>query len=359
MTRYCKGCGAALQSENKEAIGYTPKEDAQFCQRCFRIRHYDDVMISMQRGIDPNKVLQKIAQQDALILWVVDLFDFEANLLPGITRHLPNKDIILVATKRDLLPHTLSDEKLAQFVMRRLKEEGIRVEGIVFCGNLVKGANDPLNHSVDEVKHAIELYRNERDVIVMGMANAGKSTLLNALCEHSDLTTSAHPGTTLDFVEIQMEGYKIFDTPGLTRNDSLLTHVPDALLKTIIPFRTLKPRVFQLYENQSYALGGMVRLDVMVRGEATVVAYFSEQLKIHRGKQAKADALWEKHLGELLAPSLDHDFHQMKRFDCVKKEAKMDVVIHGLGWFCISGDIQEVHVFVNADINVTFRKAMI
>ena len=50
-------------------------------------------MISMQQGIDPSQVLSKIAQQDALILWVVDLFDFEANLLPGIARHLPGKDI--------------------------------------------------------------------------------------------------------------------------------------------------------------------------------------------------------------------------------------------------------------------------
>ena len=104
MTKYCKGCGARLQSEDRDALGYTPKADAALCQRCFRIRHYDDVMISMQQGIDPSQVLSKIAQQDALILWVVDLFDFEANLLPGIARHLPGKDIVLIGTKRDLLP---------------------------------------------------------------------------------------------------------------------------------------------------------------------------------------------------------------------------------------------------------------
>lgn len=359
MTKYCKGCGVALQSDDPKVVGYTPKPEANYCQRCFRIRHYDDVMISMQQGIDPSKVLEKIAKQDALILWVVDLFDFEANLLPGISRHLPDKDIVLIATKRDLLPHTLSDEKLAQFVLRRLKEEGIRVEGIVLCGNLVKAANDPLNQSIDEVKRAIDWYRKGRDVIVMGMANAGKSTLLNALCENSDLTTSAHPGTTLDFVEVQMEGYRIFDTPGITRFDSLLTHVPDALLKTIIPFCRVKPRVFQLYEDQSYALGGMVRLDILTKGDATLVAYFSDQMKIHRGKQSNADALWEKHLGKLLAPSLDRDMHQMKRYDSPKRYEKLDVVIHGLGWFCISGAFQEVRVYVNHNVNVTFRKAMI
>lgn len=46
-------------------------------------------MISMQKGIDGAQVLQRIARYDALILWVVDIFDFEANMLPGLSRHLP------------------------------------------------------------------------------------------------------------------------------------------------------------------------------------------------------------------------------------------------------------------------------
>ena len=42
-----------------------------------------------------------------------------------------------------------------------------------------------------------------------------------------------------------------------------------------------------------------------------------------------------------------------------KKEEKMDVVIHGLGWFTISGKVKNVKVFVNKNVNVTFRGAMI
>ena len=78
MTEYCKGCGVRLQDSDPTLPGYTPKLDKAYCQRCFRIRHYDDVVISMQQGIDGAQVLQRIAQHDALILWVVDIFDFEA-----------------------------------------------------------------------------------------------------------------------------------------------------------------------------------------------------------------------------------------------------------------------------------------
>lgn len=360
MRKICKGCGVVLQNTDKTAIGYTPKLEADYCQRCFRIRHYDDVVISMKQGINSDDVLKKINETDALIVWVVDLFDFEASILPGINRHLIGKDILMVATKRDLLPATLGNEKLSQFLLRRLKDEGIVVQGIVVCGDLAQHAKSDDNASVDEVKHAISYYRKGRDVVVMGMANAGKSTLLNAMCDHVDLTTSRHPGTTLDFNEIEMDGYRLYDTPGLTRMDSLLTHVDDKLLKTVIPLRPLKARGYQLRENQSLALGGLVRLDLIGCEQVSCVAYFSERLKLHRGKQEKADELWAQHYDELLSPVIGEREH-MKKYSYGKLDnnQKMDVVIHGLGWFCISGKLEQIQVYVPEQGNVTFRKAMI
>ena len=63
------------RQQDKNSIGYTPKADADYCQRCFRIRHYDDVTISMKAGaLMGDQVLAQIAQKDALIVWVVDLF---------------------------------------------------------------------------------------------------------------------------------------------------------------------------------------------------------------------------------------------------------------------------------------------
>ena len=49
MSKICKGCGIVMQSEDKTKLGYTPKPEADYCQRCFRIRHYDDVVISMKQ----------------------------------------------------------------------------------------------------------------------------------------------------------------------------------------------------------------------------------------------------------------------------------------------------------------------
>ncbi len=357
MDKRCKGCGVALQSEHAQELGYTPKAAADYCQRCFRIRHYDDVTISMRTGIDPDQVLKQIAKMNALVLWVVDLFDFEANLIAGIHRHLPKKDILLVATKRDLLPDTLADEKLGRFLLERCGAQGIHPIGLVVCGDLRVGSCEQA--SIEEIKNAIAMYRGKRDVVIMGMANAGKSTLLNALLNREELTTSRYPGTTLDILPIDLEDYILYDTPGLSRMDSYLSLVSDAVLKTIVPTKRLKARGYQLYEDQSLAVGGLVRLDLCGGQRVSCVAYFAPGLQIHRGKQEKADGLWKTHMGELLAQAISNDPASLKKYTHGALKGKLDVVIHGLGWFCISGDVKQLSVYVDRQVDVTFRKAMI
>ncbi len=360
MSKKCKGCGAPLQYTEKNNVGYAPKEDALYCQRCFRITHYDDVMISLQKGIDSDEVLSKVAKMNALVLWVVDIFDFEANIIKGMNRHLLGKDIVLVVTKRDLLPRTLGNDKIGKFVLARLKEKGIEVKGVVICTDLVKHAHHEDNYSIEELKKAIRLYRGNRDVVVIGMANAGKSTLLNAFLKRQQLTVSNHPGTTVDFNAMSVGDYKIYDTPGLTRYDSLLTHIDDKKLKQIIPTKEINPVKFQLTKDQCLSLSGLVRLDLKNCEKVTCVCYFAPGLNIHRSKLERADELWNEHLGkDLLSITLDTNYKHMKVYESKMIANKMDVVIHGLGFFCLSGDVDQVRVLVNKEIDVTFRGAII
>lgn len=359
MTKYCKGCGAKLQNDDKDAIGYVPTLDASYCERCFRIRHYGDVTISMAQKIESNQTLDKIAKVKGVIFWVVDLFAFESNMISRLNQKLDTDEIVLVLTKRDVLPKTLSDKKILEFVNRRLDEEGIKVKDIVICGYLLKH-NEQSKACIDEIYSKIQMYRKGRDIVFMGVANAGKSTILNQLLAMEDLTTSRHPGTTLDLVPIEQDGYTIYDTPGIENHHSVLTFLNSKDLKMVIPTKPIKPFVSQIYEDQSFAAAGLARLDIVVKGKASVVGYFSRSLSIHRGKLENADNLWTKHLNEMLVPCLDTSMLTMHTFQAPKvTNEKLDVVIHGLGWFCISGQIQDVYVRVHKGINVTFRKAMI
>mgnify|MGYP000715413599 CR=1 FL=1 len=44
----------------------------------------------------------------------------------------------------------------------------------MICGDLAKHAHEEYNDSIEQVEQAIDYYRKGRDVVVMGMANAGK-----------------------------------------------------------------------------------------------------------------------------------------------------------------------------------------
>ena len=313
----------------------------------------------MQQGIESNATLEKINKIDGVVFWVVDLFAFEANLISRLNQKLPGKDIVMVLTKRDVLPTTLTDEKIINFVNYRLHEENIVVKDIVICGYLLK-ENDKSREYSSRIVNAILKYRKNRNVIFMGVANAGKSTVLNHLLASKDLTTSQNPGTTLDLVPIPFEDYTIYDTPGIENTHSLLTHLQPKDLKTVIPTKPIRPFVSQIFEDQSFAAAGLARLDVVVSGKATVVGYFSRSLSIHRGKLSNADALWQKHLNGMLVPCVDTSLLTMHTFHAPKLEGeKMDVCIHGIGWFCISGQVKDVYVKVHKGIQVTFRKAMI
>ena len=347
---YCKGCGVKLQTIDKDKVGYSPKEGSEYCQRCFRLIHYDDLTVSMRQGIDPDTIIHKVAEMDTLILWVVDLFDFEASMIPGLNRKFLEKDIILVATKRDLLPSTLGSEKLAKFVYGRLKEYGISIKELILTEqDDEKGYRD--------IEEAVKEYANGREVAVIGRANAGKSTMLNHLLHKDILTASKYPGTTLDFNRITHNGIVYIDTPGIEIEGSILMEVEENVLKQILPKHSIKPRVFQLKGDQSFALGGLVRIDCIGCEKASIVFYCSDDLPIHRGKVENADMNWEKHYGEMYTPIAMHsdfEIHSSK-----KEEEKYDVVVHGLGWIATHGTIKNIVVKTPKNVNVTFRKAML
>ena len=357
--RKCQGCGAVLQNDDPKRIGYTPKSEAVLCQRCFRLTHYNDAMISYREGISVDDIFAKINKLDALICYVVDLFDFEAGLFSRIMAQIQNKDILLVATKRDLLPKTIGYDKLSKFLMKRCKEEGILLKGVVVVEDLVHHAQSISNPSMNNLNEAIHALRKNRDVVMMGMANAGKSTLLNALLNGRQITTSAYPGTTLGLIEIAYEDFRLYDTPGLFAGGSVLTYCDEKDLRTIIPFKVIKPIIYQLKGNQSLSIGGIARIDLWGCEEVSATAYFSNEMKVHRGKCENADALWQKHLGKELVPCLSTGMDDLKKTTYQGNINGHDIVIYGLGFVCIRGKVKKAEVIADQRVSVTFREAMI
>lgn len=344
----CNGCGSVLQDSDNSKVGYSPNLENDLCQRCFRIKHYDDLSRSYKDDFDNFDILNTINERDDLVLWVCDLFDFDSNIISGLNRHLLNKDIILVGTKRDLLPDTLGNQKLVSFIQKRLNFYGINVLGMVFTG-------DYGHYGSDTVLDVIEKYRDGRDVVIMGQANVGKSTLINAMAE-TDITISKYPGTTLDLISIPMDGYTLYDTPGLIRKDNMQYYAADKDLEVIVP-KKIKPKVFQIHQDSSFTISGLAQIQIEVSKRTSVIFYVNDRLNIHRANLSNKDSQWEREYNDENNVKVEGDYAETITLPIGRND--FDIVINGLGFINCKSGIKSVKVLRNENVEVLIREAIV
>ena len=135
----CIGCGAKIQIEDKEKVGYTPKAALEkglesgelYCQRCFRLRHYNEITDVHITDDEFLKLLHEVGDSDALVVNVVDIFDFNGSVIPGLPRFVSGNDVLLVGNKKDILPKSVKDSKVTQWLTERAHEEGLRPVDVI------------------------------------------------------------------------------------------------------------------------------------------------------------------------------------------------------------------------------------
>lgn len=363
----CSGCGVTLQSESKNKPGYVPTAALQkqppICQRCYRMKHYNEASTITVNEDDFLKLLGGIAHTDSLVVHIVDLFDFEGSVIAGLQRFIGNNEVLLVVNKIDLLPRVTNWNRLRNWVQRQAKLNGLRVLDVLLC-SAKKGAE------FDRVVEAIGRLRKARDVYVVGATNVGKSTFVNRLiAQYSDLeqelTVSQYPGTTLDAVHIPLEdGKSIIDTPGIVYSHRLTEVVPQAIMTTLLPDKPLKPLTYQLDARQTLFFGGLARFDFIEGQHQSFTAHLSAGVPVHRTKLERADSLYNDHRGRMLAPPSEDQLDQIPpwtrhRFRLPAGEPQ-DIVISGLGWLKANGRTGAlIDVHAPSGVKVLLREAMI
>ncbi|WP_035097753.1 ribosome biogenesis GTPase YqeH [Anoxybacteroides tepidamans] len=361
----CIGCGAHIQTEDENKIGYAPpsalEKEEIICQRCFRLKHYNDIQDVSLNDDDFLRILHGIGQSDALVVKIVDIFDFNGSWLPGLHRFVGGNPILLVGNKVDLLPKSVKYPKLIQWMKKSAKELGLKPLDVALI-SAAKGIG------MKQVIELIETYRSGKDVYVVGCTNVGKSTFINRIIqevtgEGSVITTSYFPGTTLDLIEIPLDdGAAIYDTPGIINHHQMAHFIDKKDLKLITPKREIRPKVYQLNEQQTLFFGGLARFDYIKGGRRSFVCYFANDLSIHRTKLDRADELYEKQRGELLQPprkSYAEQFPELVAHSFTIKEPKTDIVFSGLGWVTCNEPGAQIVAHVPKGVNVVIRKSLI
>ena len=367
---YCIGCGVEIQSEDQNKQGYLPKSVVEknidgnlVCKRCFRLKNYNEVSDVQLGAEDFYQLIKTLSKKDALIVKVVDIFDFSGSWIEDVVDIVGNnKDIVLVANKLDLLPKSVKQNKVKQWLFKMLKAKGIKVKDILLISAIK-------SQGVEEAASRIDELRNGKDVYIVGATNVGKSTFINKLIELTTgdknvITTSHFPGTTLGMIEIPLDrATSIYDTPGIILDYDIAHYLDAQSLKLVMPKKEIKARVFQLNAEQSLFFGGMARMDFVEGERQSFTLYASNLVEIHRTKLSNADALFEKHLGTLLKPPFeDNDSifkNQVKKSFTIDSR-KMDIVISGLGWITVNSDSGcKIDIHVPKEIEVFVRESII
>lgn len=360
----CQGCGATLQTTDEKQIGYIPKitnSDNLFCRRCFKLRHYNIAEPVSLNSDDYQSMVSEIRKTNSLIIHIIDVFDVDSTLVESLPRIVGDNPIILAANKVDLLPKSLNQNRLKDWLRSIAKKSGLNVEG-VYLISAKKG------YSLDELAKDMEKMRKGKDIHVTGVTNVGKSTFINTFIQRSTgikeaITTSHFPGTTLGFITIPLDdSAALIDTPGIINEHQLAHYISKKDLKTVIPSKEVKARNYQLNESQSLFVGGFARLDFVKGDRQTFVCYFANNVPLHRTKMDNADALYERQLGALLSPPTEETIEalpeQMEQAFKIK-QPYTDIVISGLGWFTIlKGDVT-VKIHSPKGVHVTLRKSLI
>lgn len=365
--RRCSGCGVPIQTESSDRLGYTPAaaldKDPVLCQRCFRIKHYNEMS-----SVTPDQnaflnILNGIGRTEALVVHIVDLFDFEGSLIGGLHRFVGSNPVVLVVNKLDLLPKAINVNRILNWVQKQTKEHGLKTADIVLCSAKKK-------IGFDRVVEAVARHRGTKDVYVVGATNVGKSTLINRLIEdysdlEAELTTSPYPGTTLDLVHIPLDdGRHIIDTPGIVYFHRLTELADKRDLQSLLPDKPIKPAVFQLNEKQTLFFGGYARFDFVQGERQSFTCYMSNALPIHRTKLERADELYAAHKGEMLSPPSKEGAAALppltKHAFRIPRGSAGEVLISGLGWVAVNSDAgAQIVVHAPKGVKVALRTPIV
>lgn len=361
----CIGCGAQIQTERPGELGYAPvsslEKEEIICQRCFRLKNYNELQPVSLTDDDFLKILNGLGERKGLIVKIVDIFDFNGSWLPGLHRFVGSNDILLIANKADLLPKSVKQHKLINWMKQEAKKQGLKPIDVLTV-SAHKGTG------VTKAMEAIDKYRQGQDVYVVGSTNVGKSTFINRIIKQATgqadiITTSHFPGTTLDMIEIPLDDEKsMYDTPGIINHHQLAHHLHPSELKMIMPKKELKPRVFQLNPEQTLFIGGLARFDFIQGDRSSFTVHVANDLQIHRTKLDNADALYEQHLGGMLAPpsaEYKDEFPELVRREFRVKEGKTDIVFSGLGWITVQHPNVVVAAYAPKGVEVFLRPSLI
>ncbi|PWA28606.1 hypothetical protein CCH79_00020919, partial [Gambusia affinis] len=189
----CSGCGALLHCAAADLPGFLPSEKFKVlmaagklggatCQRCHLLTHHHKALHLQLTRDQYRDVVRRVRARKALVLLVVDLLDLPGSLVLDLLDLVgTNKQVVVLGNKVDLLPADAPNylQRLKRRLARCCQDAGFGPQ--VADVHLISAKT---GFGLEALVSALQRsWSYKGDVFLVGGANAGKSTLFNALLE--------------------------------------------------------------------------------------------------------------------------------------------------------------------------------
>lgn len=363
--RKCYNCGAVLQSTDPSKEGYVNKEVLEngsqnflFCNKCFEIERFQPKTNEPLVGEDLLTIVKDAKAKDALLVYVINLFSFEASFSHKINEIINGMNILVVANKFDLMPEGTNEDETREYVAHRFRADGVKIDrdNIV----LATAFDDDTARSI--IAQIYEL-KNGKDVYVIGSKLAGKTTLIDSFLRvyknlsQGNIVSQDYKDTSARVLQLPMSSRTtMYVLPSIPHNNSILYNLDANATKKIYVTEPVEYRDVSLKEDEVIYFGGMSFIELVEGKKTSVRCYFSNDVQIKKRSNRKCEEIFVKEITKKAIKPYCLRIKTVKDLDVfeikITESNYRDIGIQGLGWFNFLAKGQTFRIYVPKGVSI-------